>query len=257
MTTDRWIVIPKWDEFQHRDAARANVPTWIKDFTQQLSKDEYLDLTWEQRGLLHDIRLEYARAKRQLRVSVTSDPRGTRVSLTSLSRRLGQTVRLSQLEALRDAGFIEFSASKPASMDASTPASTEERREEKRKPLEPSGALVPMGEALEHRLAPWRVVYDHWRITRGKTRGNYDRPTPKRTKVINNRLQRFSPDDLMRAIDGVARDPWPDRALHDDLIVIFRSDEQVEKFLDLADGHTRPGFVSAADLLNEAIQEAS
>ncbi len=115
--SEKWIVIPKWEEFQHRDAARANVPTWIKDFTQQLSKDEYLGLTWQQRGLLHDLRLEYARSKRQLSASTTS-----------LSRRLGQPVRASQIEALNRAGFIELHASKPASTNTSMVAGAEEKR---------------------------------------------------------------------------------------------------------------------------------
>lgn len=124
MSEQRWIVFPGWERFQHRDAARSNVPTWIKDFTEQLSKDEYLDLTWQQRGLLHDLRLEYARAKRQLSASTTS-----------LSRRLGQTVRFSQLEALSDAGFIELSASKPARADARKDASLEVEVEVKSKDL--------------------------------------------------------------------------------------------------------------------------
>ena len=109
-----WIVIPNWEQFQHRDVGRSKVPPWVKSYTRLLSDDDYLSLSWEQRGLLHGIWLEYARSLRQLPAS-----------RTSLSRRLGMTVRASQLEALNHAGFISFSASKPASNPDSDLASPE------------------------------------------------------------------------------------------------------------------------------------
>ncbi len=83
-------------------------------------------------------------------------------------------------------------------------------------------------------------VYDHWRKQRGKARGNYEKISSGRRQKIQARLKEFSVEELVDAIDGVAVDPWPDRALHDDLTVIFRSREQVEKFLALAeDGVSR------------------
>lgn len=77
-------------------------------------------------------------------------------------------------------------------------------------------------------------VYAHWRTARGKTRATYDTISAARAQKIRTRLGEFSADDLCRAIDGVASDPWKERHLHDDLTVVFRSREQVEKFLDLA-----------------------
>lgn len=117
---NRWIEIPHWDEFQHPDAGRSSVLPWIKDFTRQLSDDDYLGLTFHQRGILAGIRLEYARALRQLTDSTSA-----------LSRRLGQRVTARDLEALNHAGFLRFSASKPARTPASTPASTEKEKEKK------------------------------------------------------------------------------------------------------------------------------
>lgn len=76
-------------------------------------------------------------------------------------------------------------------------------------------------------------VYAHWRSERGKTRSNYDAMSPKRKAVIEARLKEFTVDDLRHAIDGVGCDPWPDRKLHDDLLIIFRNHEQVDKFLEL------------------------
>lgn len=80
-------------------------------------------------------------------------------------------------------------------------------------------------------------VYGYWRIKRDKLRRNYDTISVGRHKKIAARLKDgFSVDDLKRAIDGVCLDVqrWPDRAQHDDLTVIFRNREQVDRFLDLA-----------------------
>lgn len=75
-----------------------------------------------------------------------------------------------------------------------------------------------------------RELFDHWRTARGHKRAHLN--DERRTK-IKARLKRFTADQLHQAIDGVANDPWPDRVRHDDLLVIFRNDSQVEKFLDL------------------------
>ena len=100
---DGWIVIPRWDEFQHRDMARSTVPPWIKLYTRLLHDDDYLDLTAHQRAVLHGIWLTYASARRQLSVNTAS-----------LSSHLRLRVMTRDLEALNHAGFIEFSASRPA-----------------------------------------------------------------------------------------------------------------------------------------------
>jgi hypothetical protein len=145
-----WIVVPRWDEFQHRDAARAYTLTWIKTFTKLLSDDNYLALTPVQRAALHGIWLEYARSHRKLRVSTSS-----------ISRRLQMRVTKHTLEALNDAGFIHLSASNDASTPASAVAITEERREEVTPlpPLEPNPSHEPVASP-PHRAAPaTRFVY--------------------------------------------------------------------------------------------------
>jgi hypothetical protein len=86
-------------------------------------------------------------------------------------------------------------------------------------------------------------VYEHWRKVCNKSRSNYQKVSPGRKQKILCRLKEFSVEELCRAIDGVARDPWNGRSLQNDLTIIFRSQEQVEKFLELAvaplyvDGH--------------------
>jgi hypothetical protein len=99
---ERWIVIPNWDGskgFQHyteRD------PIWIKNYVRLLHSDEYLKLTFVQRGVLHGLWLVYAASDRQVRDDTSA-----------LCRRLGERVSRQTLNALNRAGFIEFSASKP------------------------------------------------------------------------------------------------------------------------------------------------
>lgn len=78
-----------------------------------------------------------------------------------------------------------------------------------------------------------QIVYDHWRKARGKERSNYDVISASRRAKIRTRLREFERDDLIAAIDNIARDPWPDRAMHDDITIVFRSREQVEKFLEM------------------------
>jgi len=80
-----------------------------------------------------------------------------------------------------------------------------------------------------------RNIYDHWRKARRKTRSTYDRMSTARRQKIKARLAEFSEAELLRAIDAVAADPWPDRRLHDDITVIFRSGEQVDRFLEMSD----------------------
>lgn len=88
----------------------------------------------------------------------------------------------------------------------------------------------------------WAVgaVYDHWRTQRSKTSTRYNKISKQRAQKIRSRLKDgFSVVDLKHAIDAVALDPWPDRRKHDDITIIFRSREQVDKFLDLRDGSSR------------------
>ena len=40
---DRWIVIPGWDKFQHRDAGRSSRGfAWLRDYSDQLNKELWL-----------------------------------------------------------------------------------------------------------------------------------------------------------------------------------------------------------------------
>lgn len=103
---DLWLVIPGWPKFQHRDAGRSGRGViWIRDYADQLHKDEYRDLPYFLRGLLKDLRLEYASSQGQVKLQPSS-----------ITRRTGQRTRMSHFERLAAAGFIEISASKPPAL---------------------------------------------------------------------------------------------------------------------------------------------
>lgn len=94
---ERYIWISRWEEFQHYRPERDRAPAWIKSYTKQLDDDRYLDLSSADRGLLSDLRAEFARARSRL----LADRK-------RLSSRLGATVYQRQLDSLNRAGFIEF-----------------------------------------------------------------------------------------------------------------------------------------------------
>lgn len=97
-----WIVIPKWEEFQHPDTLRSRSTPWIKDYVEQLHNDRYLGLSLHQRGVLHGLRAAYAQARGQLRAN-----------REQVSSQLGATVYQRDLDALNEAGLIRLVASRP------------------------------------------------------------------------------------------------------------------------------------------------
>ncbi|MFA5053012.1 MAG: hypothetical protein WC565_03070 [Parcubacteria group bacterium] len=114
---ERWIVIPNWADFQHY---RERDPLWIKNYRAQLLDDDYLGLSFGQRGLLHGLRLLYAASDGKVRENTAA-----------LSRKLGQRVCQKSLQALSDAGLIAITDSTPLALRYQA-ASPEQSREEKR-----------------------------------------------------------------------------------------------------------------------------
>ncbi len=98
--SERWIVIPRWDEFQHY---KNRDPSWVKNYTRLLRDWNYVGLTFRLRGILHGIWLLYAASGLELGASPAQ-----------LGRMLGDdSVRMRDLQSLSDAGFIQLSASRP------------------------------------------------------------------------------------------------------------------------------------------------
>lgn len=117
MDGDRWIVVPRWDEFQHRDMARSSVPPWIKNMTRLLHDEDYLALSLMQRGILHGIWLMYASHRRVLS---ESEARRELVRSAAEARRWRDTI-----VSLSDAGYIVIVAGRPARYLAGNPAGLE------------------------------------------------------------------------------------------------------------------------------------
>ena len=97
-----WIVIPNWEKFQHYRDRR---PVWIKDYPDQLDRDEYRALSPTARALLQDVR----------RLCALSD--GV-VRKEGAGTRLGMKLRREHWKELSDAGFIEIVASTPLALRA-------------------------------------------------------------------------------------------------------------------------------------------
>ncbi len=141
--SDGEIHIVGWEKFQH-GATRDN--PWIKDYTSQLHKDEYLDLSFHLRGVLQGLRLAYATSHRQLRDNTAT-----------LQRHLGHRVLRRDIERLCDAGFIEVRASTTLAQSRE-----EESREEKTPPTPPQRAkpAPPATPSAEIAVRSRDVVWD-------------------------------------------------------------------------------------------------
>ncbi len=122
-TVSGWIVIPRWEEFQHY---RDRDPKWIKVYTRLLADPDYLALTVRSRAVLHGLWMLYA----------ASDGHVDGTSPSRLGHLLGiPAVRARDLERLNHAGFLTFSASKPVALryQRASPEEETEREEEKKK----------------------------------------------------------------------------------------------------------------------------
>ncbi len=210
----RYIHIRNWDRFQHPDVTRgrSTAAPWIKDYTAQEDDDDYRALTLAERGLLHCLRRAYARRK------CLGIPQESR----TIASIVGQKVSTKQIERLNHAGFIVFSASKLQAdfQENSTLDVDVDKETPFMSPLEEPG---PRTEVV--------AVFEHWQRARAKPRC---RLTRDRERKIRARLREYSTAELMLAVDGVANDPWQDRSSHDDIGVVFRNAQQVDKFLALA-----------------------
>jgi hypothetical protein len=115
--SERWIVIPRWDEFQHY---RDRNPIWIKDHVRQVRDDTYMSLELGARGLLHDLRLLYAENGGPLRESYARTRLGA--PLGASGQTLGNHSRAFRrhLEALNRAGFVQVLASEPLATETET-----------------------------------------------------------------------------------------------------------------------------------------
>jgi hypothetical protein len=118
MNDEQWVVIPNWDKFQHY---KDRDPAWIKLYLRLLRDVDYLSLTPTARALLHGLWLLYGACD-------------GRVPRSTVGVALQLKAKREHWESLSDAGFIEFSASKPLALARSR--ETEKRKKELKRPVE-------------------------------------------------------------------------------------------------------------------------
>lgn len=176
--------------------------------------------------------------------------------------------RLYEVDHARYCELIEFDENQPADVlgrqgkryASRYPDPPHTRRQPARRGVSPaeseSESELKTANAVSSANSPTadtddvRTVYEVWRTERGRTNSRYAKISEARRAKIRTRLREFSVDELVRAVRGVALDPWAERPHHDDITVIFRSREQVERFLSFADeraavanGHGQSGTV--------------
>lgn len=151
MSDELWIVIPNWDKFQHY---KDREPAWIKLYLELNGRDEWRRLTLSERGLLVTAWLSYAAS-------------GGRTRVTDLGSRAGTRVRLRQVEALVQAGFLALSASKPLALTRARAGSREPsalREEKSARGLEektcPKCGIEVRGKTLAEHLEDVHAEYE-------------------------------------------------------------------------------------------------
>jgi len=96
---------------------------------------------------------------------------------------------------------------------------TSPKRVLKEKDKEKDTDIGDMGVSGKEKKVPERVlkVFDHYHKVFGK--GQSYRLTDQRIKLIQESFKRgYTAEELMTAIDGMSKDPWPERHKHSDLL---------------------------------------
>ena len=140
--SERFIVIPKWDELQHYK--NVDRPAWIKLYAKLHHDQRYLDLTGHERAVLFGIWIEYASSGARLRLDARS-----------LSHRLALRVTSANLERLNHAGFIRF-RSRPTLEKVY--AREEKIREETPKPPLRETEPAELHRVIANGVAAWKVA---------------------------------------------------------------------------------------------------
>jgi hypothetical protein len=147
MSEEQWIVVPKWNEFQHY---KDRVPVWIKLHLELADKDEWRRLTLAERGLLVSIWIAFARTRGVVRAS-------------ELPTFVTASTRQKHLTSLSDAGFIRIRASRPL-------AQRRERIKEKKKkastaaPSNRAPAAAKNSKTPYQRAREW-VLVNGWQLS--------------------------------------------------------------------------------------------
>lgn len=213
----RYYQVPpdKWRQYQHY--GRRN-PPWIKLHRDLVDDDDFCELPDHLKMQLMGIWLLASKLDNQI------PDRGKLLNHYNLSKKPWDFTSLVQ------GGFVELvEAEVPLFQGNPQVASNALALREQL--ATPETETEVETETEKQRRAEVQKIYDHWRNTRAKKDVRYSRISEGRRRKIMARLREFTSEELIQAIDAVALDPWEDRPRHDDLTIIFRSQEQVDKFL--------------------------
>jgi hypothetical protein len=210
----RYLQIKNWRDYQHYTGRN---PPWIKLHTRLLDDVGFHDLADHLKVQLMALWLVAAKYDNHIPDRVT------------WLERFNISHKKFDLDSLINSGFVEVVEEEiPAIAGASTLLAPR---------LQAASASDSVSEELKNKNIVVKEVYDYWRERLGKTDARYaKRIAPNRASKIRKRLEEFTVVELKRAIDGVAADPWADRPRNNDLTLIFRSQEHVERFIEMASG---------------------
>ena len=147
MSDDRWIVVPKWHEFQHY---KDRTPVWIKVYTELADRDAWRRLTLAERGLLVSIWVAFARTRGVVRVS-------------ELPSFVTASTREKHLASLNDAGFIRFRASKPLALEKRR-VKDKEKKASTAAPAHRAPAAAKKDKTPYQRAREW-VLVNGWQLS--------------------------------------------------------------------------------------------
>lgn len=225
----QYLRVRNWEKFQHYKDRR---PPWIKYHVELLDDYELTHMEYATQLVYDRLLLLAARTDN----NIPHDPEhiGRQVSIKS------DTIT-SALQTLLDAGFLTLAESKRAASKAIARRKHDAipralARDRGREEAEAEAETETEKDIGVHDLSAEqavKAVYDHWRNVRRKTDARYDRVSPQRRQKIKSRLAEFTVDQLTQALDNVQADTWPERDKHDDIAVLFKSREAVDRWLEM------------------------
>lgn len=239
----RYVAVRNWAHYQHKDLFKKSRgrPPWIKFYRDLLEDQDLLELPYAAQLLFDRLLLLAASQRNAIRsdsewiankVGMRSQDVAESLPLLLKGAWLSETKTARRSQLIRNKGAPVGAAKEKESTNFATLVSNKEN------------PPTPLSPEL-------RAVYEHWRTARGRTDARYSTISEARRKKIASRLREFNAAELIQAIDGVANDPWDERPQHDDLTTIFRSQEQVERFLEFATNPPRKaGGLSAQDIFD-------
>jgi len=215
-----YIEVVHWEEFQHY---KHRNPPWVKLHNQLLENYDYTCLPDCSKSHLLGIWMLASRTENKIPAN-----------LTWIASKIGATDPVN-IDILVEASFLRYKSASgvladcPTTTPKSVPLVEKSRVEKSREETE----LLSIDKSINGDV---KSVFNYWQGVMGK---ELFKLTPKRRDKIKTRLKSFSIQQLCLAIDGCKSSDYHqglnDRQTeYNDLELIFRTDDNVEKFMEMA-----------------------